>query len=205
MTEAEFDRLAQRSGWSEPPPKVSFTFVPEQSPAFLDPSLERLVRVFPRSAQADGIVLTSLTTGRIELVDGCFRLAGTDKLVTFGRDAQLDRDADGFMVVRSGDVVTRIGETAAWGGYSAPREDEPDIRALQRQCGRGEIVPVGEPESYRLFSLPYPLWVKDYADTRRMTYQAAWDEVIDCMKRHERAGRSGLAMRDACIQQYNDR
>ena len=205
MTEAEFAALAGRGGWPEAPAEVTFTFVPPQQAPLLEASLQKLVRVFPRSAQADGIVLTSLTTGRIELVDGCFRLAGTDKLVSFARDVQLDLDSEGYVVVRSGDSVARIGEMAAWGGYSAPAEDEPGIRELRRQCGRGEIAPVGEPESYRLFSLPYPLWVKDYADTRGIGYQAAWDEVIACMKRQERAGRTGLAMRDRCIRQYNAR
>ena len=210
ITREEFDTLARRYDWpdiaDEP---VMFTFALEQPAAFADPSLEPLVRSFARESVRPGIQLTALGIGRIVLQDGCFRLERGDEgdplLVMFGRDSQMGRDAEGYLVItdeRAGRTY-RVGEIGAWGGPNGVNERDPEIRRLREACGPGEIVNVRQPHSQRLFGLPFPLWVLDYAYTYDITYEAAWDRVIACMEREESRGRRGLEARNACIDQYN--
>ena len=206
ITREEFDALARRYDWpdiaDEP---VRFTFAPEQPPAFADATLQPMIRIFARESTRPSIQLTALGTGRIVLQDGCFRLDGGGPLVMFGRNSQLGRDAEGYLAVseeRTGETY-RIGEMGAWGGPNGVNERDADVRRLREACGPGEILNVRQPQSERLFSLPQPLWVYDYAHTYAITYEAAWRRVTDCMEKQERRGRRGLEARDACIDQYN--
>lgn len=206
VTEAEYREMIRGRPWvGDTDPRLRLTFAEPQPPAFADPSLEPLVRAFARREAATSIVLTSATIGTIVLADGCFRLGSpAGPLVMFERDAQLDRDAEEYLVIRHGEDVARVGERAVWGGYPQPRESEDDVRKLRRECGRGELVNVGAPEGLRLFNLPDPDWVADYARAKRLSYRAAWDEVISCMRRKERGAPEFLGARDACIDQFND-
>ena len=208
LTEGEFRALAARKGWEIDNPLLSFTFAPGQPGAFADAGLKRLVRAFARENTQVGIRLTALGTGRILLEDGCFRLADqsgkpTDMLVMFAYGSQLVRDEEGYLTVRTGEELYRIGEQGAWGGPNGVDEKNPEVRALRKACGDDEIMNVAAPQSERLFALPYPLWVLDYAYTKDITYDAAWDEVIVCIEGQEKRGNSGLSARDACIDQYN--
>ena len=208
LTEEDFRKLAKRKGWDIDDPLLFFTFAPAQPPAFADEGLEKLVRAFAREDTEVSIRLTALYTGKIVLEDGCFRLADAngkpgEKLVMFARQSQLIRDGEGYLAVRTGDDLYRIGEAGAWGGPNGFDEKNPEVRALRKACGDGDIMNVASPQSERLFALPYPLWVLDYAYTKDITYDAAWDEVIACLERQERRGRTGLDARDSCIKQYN--
>jgi hypothetical protein len=82
-------------------------------------------------------------------------------------------------------------------------ETDPEVRNLRRQCGEGPLTNVAEPESERLFALPYPHWVADYARAKKVSYRSAWTQLIACYEREERRGRSGLAVRERCIKQFN--
>jgi hypothetical protein len=62
---------------------------------------------------------------------------------------------------------------------------------------------VAEPESERLFSVPYSHWVADYARAKSLTYREAWREVIGCMEREIRRGRRDMEARGLCIKQFN--
>ncbi|KLE32345.1 hypothetical protein AAW00_12870 [Aurantiacibacter luteus] len=215
ITRAEFNALAARNGWPDPLGEpVRFTFAAEQARAFADPSLARLVRSFARESMEPGIQLTGGFSGRVVLEDGCFVLDGgrgsERTLVMFGRDAQLAQDEEGYLIVRRANAREpdeaagyRIGEAGFWGGPNGFDENDAEVRALRAACGPGEIMNVRYPGSERLFALPYPLWVFDYAYSRGLTYDAAWDEVMACYKRQERRGRTGFEARDACITQYN--
>ena len=208
LEEAEFRALANRKGWDVDDPMLAIAYAPSKPAAFSDPSLETLVRVFAREENEVTIRLTALGTGRIVLDDGCFRLAGSDgkpgdMLVMFARQSRLVRDEEGYLAVQTGDEHYRIGEAGAWNAPNFVDEKAPDVRALRKACGDDEIVNVAGPQSERLFALPYPLWVLDYAYTKDITYDAAWDEVIACIEREEERGRRGLSARDACIDQYN--
>lgn len=208
ITEAAFRELASERGWSWDD-EVRFTFAEEQPPAFLDASLQNQVRAFVREPSAPVVQLLALTIGTIVLDDGCFRLEGEKgkrgPLVMFGYDTQLTRDAEGYVAVIDGDRRYRIGEAGAWGGPNQVRSGSRETRALRAACGAGEIVNVGSPQSLRLFGLPFPTWVLDYAQAKSLSYEDAWDEVIGCMARNEKRGRVGLEARDACIDQFNDR
>lgn len=208
ITEAEFRELASRQGWSWDD-VVQFTFAAEQPPAFLDASLQDQVRVFVREPSAPVVQLLALTIGTIVLDDGCFRLEGEQgkpgPLVMFGYDTQLTRDENGYVAVIDGDTRYRIGEAGAWGGPNQVRPGSRETRTLRAACGAGEIVNVGSPKSLRLFGLPFPTWVLDYAQAKSLSYEDAWDEVITCMAGNEKRGRVGLEARNACIDQFNDR
>ncbi|HEX8579121.1 MAG TPA: hypothetical protein VF655_05950 [Allosphingosinicella sp.] len=209
VEEADFRREAARRGWSLEP-NLTLLFPRPRPPAFAEPELERFVRIFARETNAKGIQLLAGFTGRIVLEDGCFRLARGDAsepapLVMFGRETQLGRDAQGYLIVRGeeGRRQYRIGEIGSWGGPNGVDEADPQVQALLARCGSGPVVNVAEPESQRLFALPDPQWVADYARAMSMSYGQAWDEVIGCMKRLDRAGRRGLDARDRCIRQFN--
>jgi hypothetical protein len=103
----------------------------------------------------------------------------------------------------AGERRYRIGETGSWPGPNTVDEEDPDVRELRRQCGSGPVTNVAEPQSERLFSLPFPEWVADFARARAVPYRQAWKQVIACMKREEARGRSGLDLRDRCIRQFN--
>jgi hypothetical protein len=208
VEEAEFRRIAAQRGWDLGAPLV-LTFPPPRPEAFAVTSLAPLVRVFAREDKHSGIRLLALSTGRIVLEDGCFRLArehGRDEraLVMFARDSQLGRDAQGYLAItQSGANLYRIGEMGAWGGPNGVDEKEPDVRRLRQRCGDGPIVNVANPQSERLFGLPDARWVADYARANSLTYEAAWQRVIGCMERQEAAGNRGLGARDRCIRQFN--
>ncbi len=180
----------------------------EPQPAQFDPSARYPFHLFPRSKEAATIVLTSATFGTIQLDHGCFRRSDSSgkagALVLFDRTAQIGTDSEGYLAIfEGGSVSARIGEPAVWGGYPPADERDPDVRRLRLACGDGPIVAVGIPGSARLFALPYPEWVANYARAKKIGYQAAWDRVIACMKRREADGFGGLAARDGCIDQFN--
>jgi hypothetical protein len=209
VEEAEFRRIAAERGW-ELGPNLKLSFPRQRPPAFTQPSLARYVRALARETKAKGIQLTAGYSGRIILEDGCFRLASrkpgeTGPLVMFGRETQLGLDEQGYLIV-SGEQESRryrIGETGSWPGPNMVDEEDPEVRELRRQCGGGAVTNVAEPHSERLFSLPDPQWVADYARARSLPYRSAWDEVISCMKREEARGRRALELRERCIRQFN--
>jgi hypothetical protein len=209
VEEAEFRRIAAQRGWALGP-ELTLNFPSPRPPAFADPALARFVRAFARETRAKGIQLLAGSRGRIILADGCFRLAMRDSgepgpLVMFGRDAQLIRDDQGWLTVieERGQRRYRVGDLGSWPGPNTVDEDDPDVRNLRRQCGQGQVINVAEPESERLFGLPDPDWVADYARARKLSYRIAWREIIACLEREDASGRAGIAARDACIRQFN--
>lgn len=209
VEEAEFGRIAAARGWALGP-EVKLMFPPPRQPAFAAPSLAKYVRAFARETKAKGIQLTGGYGGRIVLDDGCFRLETREggargPLVMFGRQTQLALDEQGYLIVLSNRERRRyrVGETGSWPGPNTVDENDVDVRELRRQCGSGPITNVAEPQSTRLFSLPYPEWVADYARAKSLSYRDAWEEVIACMKREEGRGRRGLEARERCIRQFN--
>lgn len=209
IEEHEFRALAAREGW-ELGPRLDITFASPRPNPFADPAAQPFVRAFPRENTEASIRLTALSLGTIILQDGCFRVQlrnGETPLALFGYDNQLGFDDEGYMVIQrpSGDPLERyrVGEPGAWGGPAQVLEDSEDVLALRQACGGDEIVNVTDPQSLRLFALPFADWVTDYAEANDMTRQEAWDIVISCMEREERRGRAGLEARDRCIRQFN--
>jgi hypothetical protein len=209
VAEVEFRRVAAERGW-QLGPELKLNFPPPRPPAFADPALAKYVRSFARETRAKGIQLTGGYSGRIVLVEGCFRLAARDTanpgpLVMFGRDTQLSRDEQGYLTVlgERGQRRYRVGDLGSWPGPNMVDETDLEVRQLRERCGDGPLTNVAEPESERLFALPYPHWLADYARARKISYRSAWAEVTACMEREERRGRGGLAARERCIQQFN--
>jgi hypothetical protein len=209
VEEAEFRRVAAERGWVLGP-ELKLMFPQPRPAAFDDSSLARYVRTFARESKAKGIQLTAGYSGRIVLEDGCFRLAprspgAAGPLVLFGRDTQLGRDDQGYLTVLSegGRRRYRVGEMGSWPGPNEVDEKDPEVLELRRKCGGDPISNVAEPESERLFSVPDPGWVADYARARSLSYRAAWQEVIACMESQVRRGRRGMEARERCIRQFN--
>lgn len=209
LSESEFRALAREQGWTWGD-EVAFTFAPEPPAAQVDQSVRYPFEIFPRSKAGATIILTVAISGTIVLDHGCFRRLDRKgkpgNLVLFDRSAQIGTDEQGYLAIfDKGKVASRIGEPAIWGGYPAANPRDPDVRKLREVCGDGPIDAVGVPESARLFALPYPEWVADYAQARKIPYQAAWDQVIGCMKRYEDENGPSrfLEARDACIKQFN--
>lgn len=183
VSRSEFEAIAAREGWTLPP-QLRLTFAPEvDPPSVLTPEAAPFVRTFPRADRAPGIILTVAKGGRIILADGCFRLNSADgPLVLFGRNTRLIRDEQGYLTVVSitnGQARGRIGEHMTWGGYLPGVEEEPGVQAIRRHCGSGPIESVGEPESTAHFRVR-PHAIAAYAEARRISLQAAWDEIKAC-------------------------
>lgn len=207
VSQAEYEKIAAEEGWPKPPPNVRLTFVqPVDNASAVSPDAAPFVRVFARQDRNPGVVLTVAISGRIILRDGCLRVdrgeAG-QPLALFGREAKLGRDAEGYLVVRSPDAPgdleksARVGEIMTWGGYPAPVENEPGVKALRAQCGGGPIVSVGLPESSHKFRVR-PWAITAYAVNKGLTRQAAWDEIRRCWAEEDakaRAARPGEARR----------
>jgi hypothetical protein len=196
---SEYEAIAAREGW-QLPPNVTLKFQPEIDPATaLAPDAAPFVRTFPRADRAPDIILTSATGGRIILHDGCFRMNKPDgPLVLFGRNMRLLRDEQGYLAIeRIGEPGkrARIGEEMIWGGYPPAVEEELGARGIRRHCGSGPIVSIGEPESAASFRVRAHA-IAAYAQERRITLQAAWDEIKACWADQD-ARRSALRPGDS--------
>lgn len=205
-TEEQFLATARARGWDLA--QVNARYADPQPAAFADASIAAHVRAFAREATDPQVRMTALGIGRIVMDDGCFRLQANENekptLVMFGYAATLDRDDQGYLVVRGPDeAVYRVGETGGWNTPNFVDEASAEVRALRAACGTDEIVNVGHPASYRLFGLPDPTWVTNYANARKLSQQAAWDEIVGCIGREEKQGRAGLDARDRCVRQFN--
>ncbi len=211
LTEPDFRSIARSKGWDLADSRLDFTFAQPRRPAFVDPAIASHMRFFARENEAASIRLTALGQGTVVLQDGCFRLADEGnrprgQLVMFGRDSQLGIDSEGYLAVSDsggGERRYRIGEPGAWGGPNGVDEDSEDVRRLREACGNDPIVNIAEPQSQRLFASPDPQWVLDYAYTKDITYEKAWERVRRCISAQLDRGRSALDARDRCIRQYN--
>lgn len=157
IDQAGFDAIAARKGWRLPE-RLKLNFAPPPNPRAVEPTLAPLVRIFAREDRRPATVLTAALSGRLILRDGCFRMAdhgdGTEPLVIFGRDTELMRDAEGYIVVRPNaepGPAPRIGERVMWSGPRGANEADAGIAALRAVCGTGPVVAVGEPISAREF------------------------------------------------------
>ncbi len=162
MTEQEFDRWVRHGGW-DVPRHIRWSFVPAMALPGVSPDARDAIRVWPASISRTGPQRQALFYGRVELRDGCF-FAGqsgqpTDKLAWFHAEVGLDIDPAGFFILRDrigGQTLARLGENMSWAGPASAEIDPVAEQALRRECGSGEILIVGSPESTERFHTQYP-------------------------------------------------
>ena len=196
VTRADYERLAAREGWTLPP-AIRLEFAPDVRGPAVDPRAARFVRVFAQSDKATGILLSSATSGRIVLEDGCLRVLRPGQrpaLAYFAREAALAIDAQGYLAVGNRIAQApvqpqpgRIGEVFVWGGYGEVSEGMAMVAELRRQCGGGPIVHVGNPESLHHFRVR-PWALDEYARRRSISREQAWGEIKACWRRQDAAG-----------------
>lgn len=193
-TRAEYERMAAREGW-QLPDAIKLAFAPELHGPAVDPKAAPFVRIFPHSDRSTGAILSSATTGRIVLQDGCFRVlrqGSPPALAYFAKEAGLAVDAQGYLAVRDRsprrpsdqEALGRIGEVFVWGGHGEVSEDMPMVADLRKRCGAGPIAHVGSPASLHHFRVR-PFAIDDYARGKRISRQAAWKEIKDCWRRQD--------------------
>ncbi|MDQ3039699.1 MAG: hypothetical protein M3R16_07880 [Pseudomonadota bacterium] len=201
LTRAEYERMAAREGWRLPD-AIKLAFAPELQGAVVDPKAVPLVRLFPQSDRAAGIVLASATSGRIVLQDGCFRVLRPNQppaLAYFAKEAGLGLDEQGYLALRERSPkppspqsnLGRIGEVFVWGGYGAVTEDMAMVAELRKRCGAGPITHVGNPTSLHHFRVR-PFAIDEYARGKRITRQAAWTEIKACWRQQDARAGSGF-------------
>lgn len=162
LTEQDFDEWVQDNRWSLPG-HIAWTFVPALNlPPVADVARDG-IRTWPASTSRTGAQMEALLGGRVVLRDGCFYVgegnSEPDKLAWFHAEIGLDRDAQGFYILRSrvsGQTLARVGEQMNWGGPATaviPPDAEQNLRAA---CGNAPIYVVGSPQSSVRFNTQYP-------------------------------------------------
>lgn len=162
MTEADFEAWAKSNDWAIPR-HIGWTFVPPLNLPQVSHAAKDGIRVWPASTARTGAQNEALLYGRVELRDGCFYAAEgegkPDKLAFFHGEIGLDKDDDGYFILRdrvSGRVLTRLGEQMNWGGPPSAYIDPALEKEIQEKCGPGEILVVGSPESQERFLTQHP-------------------------------------------------
>ncbi|MFN2100257.1 hypothetical protein [Altererythrobacter sp. MF3-039] len=162
MTEAEFLAWVDDNDWTIPQ-HITFSFVPPMNLPAVSDAADGGIRIWPASTARTGAQNEALLSGRVELRDGCFYGSegfGTpDKLAFFHGEIGLDIDDEGYYILRdrvSGHVRARLGEDMHWGGPPSAYIDPELEKEIQEQCGPGEILVVGSPESRERFYAQYP-------------------------------------------------
>jgi hypothetical protein len=161
VTEAEYRALAASKGWGPLPDPIRLGFAKELSAPAVDPRAASYFRAFASDTRSTVIQLTAGFSGRIELRDGCLRVAAKDgkgPLAYFHRETGIGVDGQGYLALidrRTGKPGGRIGEMFSWGGPNHLRDDMPGLAELKARCGEGPVAHVGNPESKAAFDLRY--------------------------------------------------
>ena len=162
MTEQAFDSWAKQNGWRVPA-HIRWSFMPAMNLPPVSEAAAGAIRVWPASTTRTGVQLQALFHGRVELRDGCFFVGEfdqpADKLARFHAEMGLDKDSEGFLILRnrvSGQTMARLGEEMAWGGPASADIDEAKKQALLKACGDHPIYIVGSPEAKERFLTQAP-------------------------------------------------
>ena len=82
-----------------------------------------------------------------------------DQLAFFHAEIGLDKDAEGFYVLKDrvgGQTLARLGEPMNWGGPPSAYIAPETTAALREACGDAPVLVVGSPESRERFAAKYP-------------------------------------------------
>ena len=142
MTESEFARWAQENGWTVPR-HIAWSFVPAMNLPTVSEAAKPGIRFWPASSARTGAQNEALLFGRVELRDGCFWATQgdgeADQLAFFHAEIGLDKDAEGFYVLKDrvgGQTLARLGEQRL---YRA-RNHRRLARSLRRCARAGRRV-----------------------------------------------------------------
>ncbi|MBO80017.1 hypothetical protein AAG607_09080 [Citromicrobium bathyomarinum] len=162
MTESEFARWAQENGWTVPR-HIAWSFVPAMNLPTVSEAAKPGIRFWPASSARTGAQNEALLFGRVELRDGCFWATQgdgeADQLAFFHAEIGLDKDAEGFYVLKDrvgGQTLARLGEPMNWGGPPSAYIAPETTAALREACGDAPVLVVGSPESRERFAAKYP-------------------------------------------------
>ena len=154
MTESDFERWAKENGWSVPG-HIAWSAVSDAA--------KPGIRFWPASSARTGAQNEALLYGRVELRDGCFWATEgdgeADKLAFFHAEIGLDRDDEGFYILRDrvgGQTLARLGEPMNWGGPPSAYISPEAAEGLREACGDAPVLVVGSPESRERFATKYP-------------------------------------------------
>ena len=164
VSKEEFEAIARRNGWGEPPDYLQLRFDEAPAGPDVDPSVAEGIRIFPHSDRNLGLTNEASFGGRIVLRDGCLYVISLDrseKLAYFAREVGLGRDGEGYLALRRRSAerqhLGRIGEQFSWPGPIAIDESAPMVKQLREHCGSAPLMHVGVPESSAIFHARYGL------------------------------------------------
>lgn len=153
VPEAEFRALLARKGVTLPE-SVELEYAAQQPASAINQPLPadiaRLVRIFPRDDRPLGMLNSIDSSAKVELVDGCFRIPGTEGgLVLFPLGTRLFIDREGFLAFGTeAPGYGRVGEVLVFPGsisdVSAPELAGP----VRSACGPGRVLKVNGTASF---------------------------------------------------------
>ena len=162
MTQSAFEAWAREQGW-DVPTHISWTFAPAMNLPAVSDAARPGIRFWPASSARTGAQNEALLYGRVELRDGCFWATEgdgeADRLAFFHAEIGLDRDQEGFYVLRDrvgGQTLARLGEPMNWGGPPSAYISPEAAKSLREACGDAPVLVVGSPESRERFATNYP-------------------------------------------------
>lgn len=183
---------AQPWQWSVGPQPVT------RIPPTVLAGIRALFRQVPQRppSRPDRLIVTTLernvSTGRLTLVRGCFRLNGPGgPLAVFPPDARLGL-VDGYLMVGPPGLPpglsARVGEHLFWEGRAAANFDEPSRRRIAAACGPGPARTVVPASATVQQALGDGFAASDFS--RR--YGIAWDEALDRVRQCRERAEQGL-------------
>lgn len=160
--ESEYRALAASRGWGTPPAPIRLKFSPEPVRPAVDPRIANLIRGFAHERRATLFQYEALGIGKLILRDGCLKVVdpdGSEKVAVFHMETGIGLDGDGYPALidrMTGKVRGRVGEMMAWGRPNAiPDNGMVGLESLRGACP-GELLNIGNPESYAGFRARYP-------------------------------------------------
>lgn len=147
VPEEEFRVLVARKG-VKLPEAVALQFRATKSAsdinAPLPPQLAALVRIFPRDDRSAGILHSINSYAKVELRDGCFRIADKDGAhVLFPLGARLFIDSAGYLAFGAeAPGYARVGESLIFPGSIGEVTAAALVDPIHAACGSGKVMKI---------------------------------------------------------------
>lgn len=162
ISESDYRSLAAALGWGTPLDPIRLKFTASAVRPVVDPKVANLIRGFANEERPTLIQLEALGIGALRLRDGCLMIAQegqAEKVAVLHYETGIGLDQAGYLALidrMTGKPSARVGEKLAWGAPNPiPERGMVGLEALRAACP-GELVNIGNPESYALFRARYP-------------------------------------------------